>query len=92
MTKHGIKDDKKLLFQSGVALLMVACFLWVSILVVPFLPLADPYKAGAVGLLLIVGEIAFWLGTVLTGRVFVERYKKYLNPKHWKRDKKNTKQ
>lgn len=81
------KSHNKLLFKIGVVLLVLACLLWIGIAVVPFLPLPGATKAGVVGVLIVAGEIMFWLGVILTGKEFVARYKRYLNPKHWKSNK-----
>lgn len=79
------KNIKSLSFKLGVALLIIACLLWVGAVVIPFLPLTTIVKAGAVTAVLVAGEVAFWVGALLTGKEFVAKYKKYLDPRGWKK-------
>lgn len=83
------KKSESVLFKIGVVLLITACLLWIGIVIIPFLPLSSLTQASIVGVLFIVGEIAFWLGTVLAGKEFVTRYKHYCSPKRWSDGKKN---
>jgi hypothetical protein len=56
-------------------------------LVVPFLKLQTSVKLTLVPVIIIVGEIAFWAGTIFLGKQLVKRYRNYLNPLNWFRKK-----
>jgi hypothetical protein len=87
MVDKNNQQNSKTSFKIGVALLVVACLLWLSVVVVPFLTVESTIKAGAVGILIVVGEIAFWLGAILTGKEFITRYRQQLDPRNWKQRK-----
>lgn len=74
----GKKINKKS-FKLGVVLLVTACLLWLGVLIASFLPLNNSAKIGMAGAMLVVGEVAFWMGTILTGKEFVAKYKHYFN-------------
>lgn len=82
------KDTPNFTFKLGVALLVVACLLWLSFVIIPFLPLGNLLKAGLATSALIAAELAFWLGALLVGKKFVGKYKKYFSPQNWKKRKK----
>ena len=81
------KNTNSVTFKLGVGLLIVSCLLWLSLVIIPFLPITSLAKTGLATSALIAGEVAFWLGAILTGKEFVQRYKKYFNPKNWKKYK-----
>ncbi|QNP30909.1 MULTISPECIES: transporter suffix domain-containing protein [Cylindrospermopsis] len=63
----------------GLFLIVASFFPWVAIAtVVPFLALSVGQKGLLVTALLVLGELLFWLGTVLLGKQVVQRYGKYL--------------
>lgn len=85
MTDKTSQDMSKVSFKIGVGLLLTAGLLWLGVVGVPFLPVETAMKVGIVGVLLVAGEVAFWLGAILTGKEFVARYKQHLDPRNWKR-------
>ena len=87
MTDKTSESINKISFKIGVVLLAVACLLWVAMAAVPFLSIEFAAKAGVVGALLIVGEVAFWLDAILTGIEFVAKYKQRLDPRNWKQER-----
>ena len=87
MTDKTGQGTNRIPFKIGIALLVVACLLWMAMAVVSFLSIEVAAKAGVVGALLIVGEVAFWLGAILTGKEFVAKYKQRLDPRNWKQDR-----
>lgn len=87
MTDKNNQQNNKISFKIGVVLLVTACLLWLSVVVVPFLVMESTIKVGAVGVLIVVGELAFWLGAILTGKEFIARYKQHLDPRNWKQKK-----
>lgn len=84
------KNTNSLMFKLGVGLIVIACLLWLSLIIIPFLPLTSLAKTGLATSVLIASEVVFWLGAIFTGKEFVQRYKKYFNPKNWNIRKKNN--
>lgn len=65
-------------------LLVVFSFIAYGLLfVVPFLPLSAALKVGVSSVLVVAGEITFWVGGALLGKEMVKRYRRYLNPCAW---------
>ncbi len=87
MTNKTSQGKRKISFKIGIVLLLTAGLLWLGVAVAPFLPIGASMKIGAVGLLLVAGEVAFWLGAILTGKEFVAKYKHHLDPRSWGRKK-----
>ena len=61
----------------GVILMGLSLALWVLLLLVPFLPISAPGKAGFAGTQIIVAEIAFWGGAALAGPTAARRMKSW---------------
>jgi hypothetical protein len=57
--------------------------MWVAILAIPILPGSTAQKAMFAGILVIFGEVTFWLGILLTGKELAHRYREKLNPYYW---------
>ena len=53
----------------GVVLILLSSLPWLALVVLPFLGLGAGGAAAAGGGLILVAEVAFWLGLVLVGRV-----------------------
>ena len=70
-------------FKTGIALIGISTLLFLSILGVPFLDVANKVKITATTVLIILGEITFWVGGFLLGKEILNKYKAYLNPKTW---------
>ena len=70
-------------FKTGIALIGISTLLFLSILGVPFLDVANKVKIAATTVLIILGEITFWVGGFLLGKEILNKYKAYLNPKTW---------
>ncbi len=75
---------KSIKFKIGIALIIISVIAFLSILVVPFLDFRSGIKIAVSTVLLVVGEISFWLGGFLLGKELFNKYKSYLNPKNWK--------
>jgi hypothetical protein len=79
----------------GLILIIISFLPWLLIAVaLPFLPISLAQKAMIVPALLLLAEILFWLGTLLVGKEFVQKYRRYFNLrylriiiKRWKRKK-----
>ncbi|MFA2831921.1 transporter suffix domain-containing protein [Bacillus paranthracis] len=79
------KQKKPLLFKVGIGLLIIYVLLWASALMIPFTSLSTQMKAIVIPGCIVIGEILFLIGAVFVGKEVVARYKKYLNPKNWRR-------
>lgn len=67
----------------GIVLIIISFILWIFILGAPWLPMSTVLKASMVTILIILGEIFFWGGTVLVGKDIVKKYSQCLNPIEW---------
>lgn len=67
----------------GGALLTVSVALPLAALVTLFLPFSVGWKAGVFSVLVVAGEVAFWLAALVLGREVVRRYRRFLNPRYW---------
>jgi len=70
-------------FKTGIFLIILACLLFISIAVVPFLTVDAKTKITITTILFVLGEITFWVGGFLLGKELFNKYKAYLNPKNW---------
>lgn len=64
-------------------MIIMACIFWLVIVVVPFLSLSVSAKATTITVLLILGEVFFWIGAIFVGKEVVTKYRSKLNPKNW---------
>lgn len=67
----------------GISLVILSCVLYSALLIVPFTPYTVSTKAIVSSILVVSGEVSFWLGGFILGREFVMKYRKYLNPLYW---------
>ncbi|MGQ0454343.1 transporter suffix domain-containing protein, partial [Bacillus sp. SS-TM] len=51
----------------------------------PFTSLSTQVKTIVIPGCIVIGEILFLIGAVFVGKEVVAKYKKYLNPKNWRR-------
>jgi len=73
----------KALLTVAIILIVLSCILFGLIFVVPFLSLTVTQKGFFVTVLVICMEIAWWAGVAIIGKELVTKYKKYLNPRTW---------
>lgn len=71
----------------GIILVALSFVLYGMILLLPFVPLATSLKLSAAPVLAVLGELAFWSGSVFLGKEIILRYKRYLDPRNWCADK-----
>jgi hypothetical protein len=64
---------------------LMSFILWIFILGAPWLPMSTTLKASIVAILIVLGEIFFWGGTVLVGKDIVKKYMHCINPMRWVR-------
>jgi hypothetical protein len=58
----------------GIILIITSFVLWALILGVPFLSFTGTTKTVLVTILVIAGEVTFWLGALLAGKDIVKRF------------------
>ena len=66
-------------------LLVIPGALYAAIPVVPFLPLTTAQKIGLTTGLVIVAEAIFWGAALFVGKEAISRYRRYFDPRTWKR-------
>lgn len=59
----------------GWILLLLACVCWLFILVIPFITDGLGRIAGFITALVVLGEVLFWLGTLLVGKEVLAHFK-----------------
>lgn len=84
MTDHTNKHKKAVLLKVGTGLIVIAILLYISTLIIPFLPMQPPQKVGLVAGALIAGEVFFWFGALFVGKEVVAKVRSRFNPKNWK--------
>lgn len=67
----------------AIILMVLSGILFGLIFVVPFLSLTVAQKGISVTVLVICMEITWWVGVAIIGKELVMKYKKYLNPRTW---------
>ena len=62
---------------AGVILMGLSLFLWVCLLGVPFLPLSVAARGTVATALIVIAEVAFWLGAVMAGPATLRRMRSW---------------
>ena len=79
-----IFNRKASIISKVAIILMTISFVFYGIIpVIPFLALTTTEKAMAVPILMVGGELIWWIGVAMIGKQAVAKYKKYLNPCNW---------
>lgn len=65
----------------GILFILLACMSWISIIVLPFLSFSLSMKATLIAGAVVLGEVFFWIGTILLGKEVISKYKSYLRGK-----------
>lgn len=81
------KEQKSKYYKVGIGLLILSLLTWIIPVVAPFTSFSPKEKAGIIGGALVFAEVMFWMGAVLVGREVAAKFKSYLNPKNWRKDK-----
>lgn len=76
-----------MLKKIGIYLIFLSFVPYLSIFIVPFLPLSGTAKAASISILVVMGEIMFWGGGIIVGKEVVSKYRRYFNPRNWFADK-----
>ena len=69
----------------GIGALILSFIFYGSLLLLPFLTLAGVTKAAAIPVLIGLAEISFWIGGLILGREFVLRYRRFFDPRNWRK-------
>ena len=70
-------------FKTGIGLIVISFLLYASLLAVPFLKISVTAKLSITPVIVIIGEILFWVGGILVGKEFIMKYRKNINQKTW---------
>ena len=63
---------------TGYILLLISCFLWGLIFIIPLLDFSKSQIAGTTTILLIIGEICFYISMIMLGKQFLNKIKNKL--------------
>lgn len=61
----------------GVILMSLSLLLWVCLLGVPFLPLSAAGRGAVATALIVIAEVAFWVGAVIAGPAATRRMRSW---------------
>ncbi len=64
-------------------LLVIPAALFLSTLIIPFLPLSGQARVWIISGLLISTEIVFWGAALYFGKEIASRYRRFFNPRNW---------
>ncbi|HEY3389214.1 MAG TPA: transporter suffix domain-containing protein [Prolixibacteraceae bacterium] len=81
-------DIKKLKFRLGIILISVSVTFFLIIFALPFIPLNLKVKVALTTTLVIVGEVSFWVGTILIGKEVYKKFMAKLKSGEWLEKKK----
>ncbi|NLW37047.1 MAG: transporter suffix domain-containing protein [Peptococcaceae bacterium] len=80
--------DKTKFRITGVILIILSFILYGGLFIVPFTPFTFGTKAAISSILIVSGEISFWVGGFILGKELVMKYRRYMNPLRWFKKKK----
>jgi hypothetical protein len=69
---------KKWITIAGYVILIFSCILWALILVIPWLGLSKGKIAGIMAMLIVAGEITFYMSVIILGKSIIIKIKKHL--------------
>ena len=84
-------DDASYTFSKGRALILVIALpvipgvLNAALPVVPFLPPTTAQKIGVSAGLVVAAEVDFWGAALFAGKDVISRYRRFFDPRTWKR-------
>ena len=81
-------DKKKLKFRLGIILISVSVTFFLIIFVLPFVSMNIKVKGILITTLVVVGEVSFWVGTLLIGKDVYLKFKEKLKSGEWLENKK----
>jgi hypothetical protein len=80
--------DRTRFRKTGIILIILSFVLYGGLLIVPFTPYPLGTKAAISSILIVSGEISFWVGGFILGKELVMKYRRHLNPLRWFKKKK----
>ena len=81
-------DKKKLKFRLGIVLISVSVAFFLIIFAMPFIPMNLKVKVALTTTLVVVGEVSFWVGTLLIGKEVYKKFMAKLKSGEWLEKKK----
>jgi len=89
--KKSLFMQKPLIFKVGIFLIIFSVLTWIlSPILIPFLPITNGMKAISITTSLIIGEVIFWIGTLMVGKEVAHKIRKSFNPKNWRKNSKKN--
>ncbi len=87
-------DKKKLKFRLGIILISVSVVFFLIIFALPFVSMDLKVKVALTTTLVVIGEVSFWVGTLLIGKEVYKKFMAKLKSGEWlekKKEDENTK-
>jgi hypothetical protein len=81
-------DKKKLKLKLGFILISVSIVFFLTLFSLPFVSMDTKVKIALSTILIIVGEVSFWVGTILIGKEVYLKFKEKLKSGVWLEKKK----
>jgi uncharacterized membrane protein YGL010W len=79
---------KNIRIKIGIILIVISVVMFLILFSMPFLTIGTKLKITLSTLLIVFGEIFFWVGTILIGKEVWNKYKSYIKSGEWlKRNK-----
>lgn len=82
-------DKKKFKFRLGIVLISVSVAFFLIIFAIPFIPMDLKVKVALTTTLVVVGEVSFWVGTILIGKEVYKKFMAKLKSGEWLEKKKD---
>jgi hypothetical protein len=77
--------SKKRAWILVIVVLVIPGALYSAVPVMPFLPLTTAQKIGLSAGIVVPAEVVFWGATLLVGKEVISRYRRFFDPRAWKR-------
>jgi hypothetical protein len=74
----------------GYTLFVLSCLAWLIILIIPFLGFSRGQTAGVITVLIIIGEVTFYLSILLLGKTFYNKIREKIGFRRKKSEKSDT--
>jgi len=84
-------DKKKLKFRLGIILISISVLFFLIIFALPFISINLKVKVALTTTLIVVGEVSFWVGTILIGKEVYKKFMAKLKSGEWLEKKKEDK-
>ena len=76
-------DSKRWKFRIGIVIILISILIFFALFAIPFLSVSVKTKLALTPVLLVTGEVMFWLGIVLIGKDVYLRFKATLKSGEW---------